>query len=188
MQRSALILIGLVASSTALAAPSLDVKDGVATVGVPRNYVEGAPTVQLTMEMPAGWKRWEETSTSGVMLVPETAKYGRPSITVNVQLDNLDPAKAAEDTAKKLKELKKIVVGGGKIKVLKAGKRPDGGWLSRAIDAKKERDIQHVETTCLVSRPGQPFVVQMLGFGETKDAGLVPMFEKLCGTIQIVSP
>ena len=80
MRRSALVFLGLFTSSAALAAPSLDVKDGIATIAVPRNLVEGAPTVQLTMEMPAGWKRWEETSTSGVMLVPETARYGRPSM------------------------------------------------------------------------------------------------------------
>jgi hypothetical protein len=181
------ILCLTLSSATALAAPSLEVKDGVATIQIPRKLVEGSPAVTVTLALPAGWKQ-SENKPDDMVLVPETAKYDRPAMTVNVQMDNLDPKTVAKRIDEKIRELGKVVVGGGRIKLLGTKKRPDGAWLSRSIDAKKERDIQYVETTCLVARPGQPFVVQVLGFAETKDAALVPLFEKTCASVQVVGP
>jgi hypothetical protein len=165
------------------------ITDGTATMTLVRNLVDGSPPVKVTMKLPAGWKQSETRRDHEVIFIPEGGKYDRPSITMKVQLDNLDPAKLTREVAEEITE-KAAVVGLGKIKVLATHDRPDGKLITRHVDATKERDINYVETICFVTKPGQNFVVQMLGFVDKgkDDVALVKAFEEACPTVTIVEP
>ena len=162
------------------------ITDGTATMTLLRNLVDGSPPVKVTMKLPAGWKQSATRDDHAVIFVPEDGKYDRPSITMNVQMDNLDAAKVTKEVAAAIADKQKRVVGGGKIKVLAS----DDRRVTRHIDATKERSIDYVETICFVAKPGQTFVVQMLGFVEKgkDDEALVKAFEAACPTVTIVEP
>jgi hypothetical protein len=179
-------ICSLLLSSSALAAP-LVVKDGVATATLRRTYVKGEPSITVTFELPAGWRETKPTFDGGVTIVPADAKYDRPQLRLNVQIDNTEPSQIDKAIADKLEAEKTKVVGGGTAKRLRKKARPDGAYQTLAIDAKKQRSIVYTETSCYVGKPGQPYVVALVGFTEQAGAkALVPLFEKTCLSLKIV--
>lgn len=174
----------MVGCSNAFAEP-IQIINGVATMTLRRKLATG--TVKVKVTLPKGWRQ-SDTKTDDALFVSATSTYDRPSITLNVQIDNLEEKEVPPRLKKAIAEDKKTVGGGGKIKVLKLKDRPDGGLISREINATKERDVHYVETVCLVRKPGQKFIVQLVGFAGVKEAALVAEFEAACKTVQIVEP
>jgi len=166
------------------------ITDGTATMTLLRNLVDGSPPVKVTMKLPAGWKQSATRDDHAVIFVPEGGRYDRPSITMNVQMDNLDSTKLMPAVVKAITDKKTQVVGGGKVVTSESAGRPAGRILTRQVDATKERDINYVETICYVTKPGQPFVVQMLGFVDKgkDDEALAKTFHDTCLTVTIVEP
>ncbi len=165
---------------------SLDLgEDGTAKMKLRRQLVDGTPLVSVVAKLPVGWEKRKSFFEGEHKFVPRTRVYDRPSITFNVQMDNLDPDTVKKQIDEKVKELHTVVVGLGKIKVLSVAELPNGKRITRRVDAQKERSIVYVETTCLVFVPGQRYVVQMQGFAEDKDANLVPEFEKVCESVSL---
>ena len=167
------------------------ITDGVAAMSLPRNLDDTSPPpVKVTIKLPAGWKQSTTRNEHEVIFIPADGKYDRPSISVNVQMDNLAPAKVTREVSDAIADRKVRVAGGGNLKVLATRDRPDGKLITRHIDATKERRINYVETICFVAKPGQKFVVQMLGFVEKgkDDETLVKLFEEACPTVTIVEP
>ncbi len=144
----------------------------------------GRQQLKVSMTLPDGWIQGKPQD-SGFIFTPADAKYERPSIRV-VTIGGVDPA--PKDIAEAFADAKKTVVGGGKLKVLSSGDRPDGKFLSIRVDAKKERDIVYVETICWIGKADSKWTVRMNGFGEIKDEGLVKPFEEVCRSMQLVAP
>lgn len=166
------------------------ITDGTATMTLVRNLVDGSPPVKVTMKLPTGWKKSATERDHDVIFVPEGSTSDRPSITLNVQMDNLDSTKLMPAVVKAIMDNKKQVVGGGKIVTFETAGRRDGRILTRHVDATAERSVNYVETLCYVTKPGQPFVVQMLGFVEKgkDDEALAKAFQDACLTVTIVAP
>lgn len=164
------------------------VAKGVAQVKVPRKLADGA--VALSIKLPPDWKL-HDTSMGTATFVPASAKYDRPSLEVDVPIDNVHD-KLAEFIATQLPSKDKPVAGGGKlVKLITDKKKLDLAGKVHAlvstveVDATEARHVHYVETTCFVWRDDQPFAVLVRGFAEMPDAKLGAEFEKACGTVTL---
>ena len=164
------------AGSSEPAAPSATVDGTTATLTYPRAQLK------LTMTLPDGWALAKQDSS---FIFTPGGKGDRPSIDV-FKLGGVDPS--PKDIATEFAKTKKDVIGGGKLKVLTSGDLPNGKFLSRHVDAKKERGVVYVETTCWVGKPDSKWTIRMTGFAEEKDAALVKSFEDVCHSMKFVEP
>jgi hypothetical protein len=167
--------------------PSVKVtQDGTASLKLPRNLVDGEPMVTVSFKLPSGWVR-DPKSPDDAQFVPKGARWGRPSITVNVQMDNLKPAEAAERAKQASEEFKASVPGGDKVTVLTEPRVLDDNH-ARLVSIERDSQaaqLHSVETGCFLHAEGQSYVIKLRGFGEIQDKKLVPEFEKACASLRL---
>jgi hypothetical protein len=170
-------------------ADNLSVKlaaDGTATLKLPRNLVDGQPTVTVVFKLPAGWVR-DSKSPEYAQFVPKGARWGRPSIEVNVQMDNLEPAETAERAKKASEDFKATVPGGDMVSVLTDARvlADNHAHLVSIERDSKAAQLHSVQTACFLPAEGKSYVVKLSGFGEIQDKKLVPEFEKACASLRL---
>jgi hypothetical protein len=164
----------------------------VVTFKVARTFVEGEPLATGSFTLPADWK-FAGNSFESLEFEPAWAKYGRPSFSIAVRNDNLDPGEVAGQAKAEANAFKGKIAGGGKLvktitdtKELALGAHLHGYLSSYEIDATAERHVHYVETLCSVWADGQKFFVTLQSSAEMADAKIVPDVEKACSTLALV--
>jgi hypothetical protein len=172
-------------------APAADV-DPIATdpitITLLRSGPSPTPPVKVIVKVPAGWK--QSKLRHEVLFRPASDKIIDPSLRVGVYLDRLDPEKVARAIEDEIARRKVDVAADDELAVVRTSDRPDGKLLIRQIDATKTRNAVYFETICIVTKPGQPFAVEIVGTVRkgTDDAAMIKTYEEACSAMTIVEP
>ena len=171
--------------------------DGKTTFRILRTMAEGDSSVDVSLQLPSGWK-WnpstlEPTKVSGEYeFVLNGDPLGGPTLRAAVRMDNRTPEEVPGVAKEAASELKKHVVGGGKVvklindaRKVELGPKTHGLVTSAEIDASAERHQHYWETTCYAYRDDGQYVLTVIGTAHEKEKKLVSDFEKLCESLRL---
>lgn len=165
------------------AEPDPEPEDEGTVLSVPRLFARNRDQrpVRVRVTIPEGWEQVDGREGRPPKLRPVGETF-MPSITIQAQMDNLEPDEVAERLAATVEEARTSGPGGEPTVVGEAD-LPNGKLLTRRIQSGRT-----FEMLCWLPQEGQPYVVLVQGLAQAEDESSPTLFERVCRETELLGP